>query len=585
MNNKTIQSNPFEYDAALNLPAEMLIDWYIEDHNFARILRTTRNVLINGHRGSGKSMMLIYNSLRFQKLRHESKQHEFPPSHVGIYVPCNTPLTHRQDHELMPIGQQVALSEFYFVMAIIEAIAEAFELTSVGFLAEDYAILADEIKIVMPNIVINEPSSIFTQVRRSVKSQLVNLQQSLQQGIVTEVEYNAVSFYSLVAPILSALKRTSVFKNAHFSILIDDAHDLNSHQKRLLNSWLSYRDHSVFSFKVAVAGLRTYNLRTLSGGTVLEGHDYQILDLEQPFQSEESNFAQFAKAVIEQRLAGVGLHDISADDFFPQSPEFEADIAAANVAVTQEYLKEKGWGNPNDLTAEQKKSVRDYVYKYGRAKYFRERKAKANLPTYSGFETLVHLSTGVVRNLLNPCYQMFDTIVSKNGTAPDCIPPRTQSDIVKVKSDEVWGQIRRGLENIVEGCTKEDSDHLCNLLTALGDYFVNRLISHKSEPRILSFIISEAETENMKFLDNLFRIAQQAQLLYIRSGSSKTRGRREDYFTPNRILWPVLGLDVNGQHGRASISSRELVDAARLKKPIKSYTEMYKPSEQLGLML
>jgi hypothetical protein len=122
-------------------------------------------------------------------------------------------------------------------------------------------------------------------------------------------------------------------------------------------------------------------------------------------------------------------------------------------------------------------------------------------------------------------------------------------------------------------------------LQALGDYFVNRLISHKSEPRILSFIISEAETENMKFLDNLFRIAQQAQLLYIRSGSSKTRGRREDYFTPNRILWPVLGLDVNGQHGRASISSRELVDAARLKKPIKSYTEMYKPSEQLGLML
>jgi len=584
MNTQTTQANPFEYDAALNLPADMLIDWYIEDHNFARVLRTTRNVLINGHRGSGKSMMLIYNSLRFQKLRHERKQHEFPPQHVGIYVPCNTPLTHRQDHELMPIGQQVTLSEFYFVMAIVEAIAEAFEAAPVDFLAEDYIILADELRAVMPNIVINEASSVFTQMRRNVKNQLIILQQSLQQGILTEVEYNAVSFYSLVTPILSALKRTSIFKQAHFSILIDDAHDLNLHQKMLLNSWLTYRDHSVFSFKVAVAGLRTHNLRTLSGGTVLEGHDYLILDLEQPFQSEESNYAQFAKAVIEQRLAGVGLEGVAAENFFPQAPEFEADIEAANASVAQEYLKAKGWDNLSDLTTDQKKSVRDHVYKYGRAKYFRERKAKSNLPTYAGFDTLVHLSTGVIRNLLNPCYQMFDSLVSKNEPVASGIPTGTQSDIVKSKSDEAWEQIRRGLEKVVEGCTKEDADYLCNLLTALGDYFVKRLTNHKSEPRILSFIISEAESENMKFLENLFRIAQEAQLLYIRSGSSKTRGRREDYFTPNRILWPVLGLDVCGQHGRASIPSRELVDAARFKKPIKSDVESREHSEQLGLI-
>ncbi|MDO8810527.1 MAG: hypothetical protein Q7J38_00660 [Gallionella sp.] len=583
MNTQVIQSNPFEYDAALNLPPEMLIDWYIEDHNFARVLRTTRNVLINGHRGSGKSMMLIYNSLRFQKLRHESKQHEFPPTHVGIYVPCNTPLTHRQDHELMPVGQQVTISEFYFVMAIIEAIAEAFELTSVGFISEDFKILTDEIKTIMPNIVIDEPSALFTQVRRNIKSQLINLQQSLQKGIATEVEYNAVSFYSMVTPILAALKRTSVFKQAHFSILIDDAHDLNPHQKRLLNSWLSYRDHSVFSFKVAVAGLRSHNLRTLSGGTILEGHDYLILDLEQPFQNEESNYAQFAKAVIEQRLAGAGLHGVSARNFFPQSPEFEAAIEAANLAVTEEYLKEKGW-DPKNLTPEQKKSVSDHVYKYGRAKYFRERDPKSNLPTYAGFDTLVHLSTGVIRNLLNPCYQMFDAEVSEHTSAPKNIPPSTQSEIVKAKSDEAWEQIRRGLENVVEGCTKEDADHLCNLLTALGDYFVKRLAKHKSEPRILSFIISEAEVENMKFLDNLFRVAQEAQLLYIRSGSSKTRGRREDYFTPNKILWPVLGLDVHGQHGRASITSRELVDAARYKKAIKENIDSRSHADQLGLI-
>ncbi|MES2024316.1 MAG: hypothetical protein V4448_02045 [Pseudomonadota bacterium] len=79
-------------------------------------------------------------------------------------------------------------------------------------------------------------------------------------------------------------------------------------------------------------------------------------------------------------------------------------------------------------------------------------------------------------------------------------------------------------------------------------------------------------------------MAQEAQLLYIRSGSGKTRGRREDFFTPNRILWPVLGLDVHGQHGRASIPSWELVAAARNKKPIK-LNDIDGPSgQQLELM-
>lgn len=564
----TIESstiNPFEYDAALNLPEKALVRWYIEDHNFARVLKSTRNVLINGHRGSGKSMMLIYNSLRFQKLRHNLKNDAFPPRHVGIYVPCNTPLTYRQDFELLPATQQVTLSEFYFAMAIAEAIARAFEQTDVGFHADDYSIVTEELKTVLTGVENSNPRSIFTQIRRNITRQLQNLQRSLQKGFEPDADYDAVSFYSFVAPILLALKQTSVFSNSHFSILIDDAHDLNIHQRKLLNSWLSYRDHSVFSFKVAIAGLRSYDLRTLSGGTILEGHDYLTVDLEQPFQNEESNYAKFANAVVQQRLQEIRLDDVSPEEFFPESDSFQRDIKRANSEARQSFLAKKGWSDVpiKELTPEQKKAITDHVYKYGRAKYFRERKSKANLPVYAGFDTLVHLSTGVIRNLLNPCYQMFDLVLSKGQTSPRLIPPDIQSEVVISKSDDVWEQIRRGLEYSVEGCTKEDADHLKNLFTALGHYFRERLELHESEPRVLTFTISRASPEDMRFLDKLFGIAQVAQLLYIRSGSSRTRGVREDYYTPNRILWPARGLDVHGQHGRASIPSTELVAVSR----------------------
>lgn len=579
--------NPFEFDAALNLPEDALIDWYIEDHNFARFLRSTRNLLVNGQRGSGKSMMLIYNSLKLQKLLHDRKGDKFPPQHVGIYVPCNTPLTHRQDHELLPAGQQVMLSEFYFVMAIAEAIAKTFEETGVGFTPEDYVLLADEITTVLPQLKVTTKEQIFTCLRRSINEQLSILQRSLQHGLESDVEYGAVSFYSLVKPILDGLHRTSVFLQSHFSILVDDAHDLNQHQRRLLNSWLSYRDHSVFSFKVAIAGVRVYDLRTLSGGTILEGHDYLSIDLEAPFQNEDSSYAQFAQEVIKQRLTGIGLEKTSADEFFPQSEEFSRELNRANEAVRGEYMRAQGWAveDLNSLSPEQQKAIRDHVYKYGRAKYFRDRKDKANLPTYAGFETIVHLSTGVVRNLLTPCYKMFDTAVSEGkGEQPKTIAPHLQSDIVKSQSDELWTEVRNGLETIVEGCTKEDALHLENFFTALGDYFVWRLLNHKSEPRVLSFTISEQTSENMEFLKRLIGIAQEAQLLYVRSGSAKTRGRREDYYTPNRLFWPILGLDVNGQHGRASITSKDLVSAAKYKVAIKSGTTESGDGAQLVLV-
>jgi hypothetical protein len=61
----------------------------------------------------------------------------------------------------------------------------------------------------------------------------------------------------------------------------------------------------------------------------------------------------------------------------------------------------------------------------------------------------------------------------------------------------------------------------------------------------------------------VLRIAHQAQLLYKRSGRAKDHGELEDYYTPNRILWPARGLDPVGQHARASIQAQYLIDAMR----------------------
>lgn len=545
-------TNPFEYDAAPNLAPELLVKWFIEDHNFSRFVQSTRNVLINGERGSGKSMALIYNSVRYQKLRKQIKNEDFPATHAGIYVPCNTALTHKEEYKLLPPVEQAILSEHFLAYSIGLAIAkECIEISS-DFSVADRCTLSEEFAYLFGQSPENVQDP-FVYLRRLIRERLRNDQ--IQIGIGTDVQMVAepTSFYTFVLPLLETIKNTDLFKSTHLSLLIDDAHDLNPHQKRVLNSWLGYRDHSIFSFKVAIAGLRFYDLRTAFGGTILDGHDYITIDLEQPFQNKESSFGKFAQQVIKKRLENVGIQ-ITPEEFFPESLAFQTAMLECQEEAKRRALV-KG------IPATDTKATADYVFKYARAIYFGERSPKASRPLYSGFDTLVHLSTGVIRNLLDPCYWMFEEYQSDTGLTN--IAPDVQSKVVHERSAKYWEFIRNKLDTQVEGCGKSEAEKLKNLFTLLAEHFKHRLKVYKSEPRVLTFVISQETQELENELEPLLRLAQKAQLLYVRNGRSKDGGGRQDFYTPNRILWPEYGLDVHGQHGRASIKAIDLVNAMK----------------------
>lgn len=543
-------TNPFEYDAAPNLVPELLLEWFIEDHNFSRFIESSRNVLINGERGSGKSMALIYNSLSYQKLKHTQENITFPPSHVGIYVPCNTALTHKEEYLLLPEVEQAILSEHNLAYGIGAAIAKGFSPITSDFSEQDRALLLDEFEYLTSSSCA-DPRLPFNFLQRAIRDRIKADQLMIAKGNSVELNFETSSFYTLILPILSALKQTALLQNTHISLLIDDAHDLNHYQRKVLNSWLGYRDHSIFSFKVAIAGIHRYDMRTAFGGTILEGHDYIAIDLEQPFQNKDSSFGKFAREVVAKRLKKLNI-ELSVDEYFPESPSFRKEMEEYEKSTRAEAVEKR-------ISPE--KAINDYVYKYARARYFQGRPAKANKPVYAGFNTLVHLSTGVIRHLLVPCYWMFEELISNDSSRIERgIPPDLQSRIVHDRSAKLWEFIRSKLEIQVEGCGKDEAEKLRYLLTKLAEHFRYRLLHHKSEPRVLSFSIS-GYPEFREKLEPIFRLAQKAQLLYVRSGPAKDGGGREDFYIPNRLLWPEYSLDVVGQHGRASLKALDLYNA------------------------
>lgn len=556
-------NNPFQYEAANNLTDEMVAEYYIDDFNYSRFIQSKRNVFLVGERGSGKTMALLFNRWRVQRLLAEKKGNEPSTSTIGVYMPCNTPLTHKAEHQLVENFLASVLSEHFFVLSLVYSLADTLSEIPNVLGGADESSLRKEASFVLGGI-LPEGSGFFESIKLFVQRELLQTQRVLNSPDRSAFYENTFSFISAFVPILnicsSQIPKLKQSKS-HFLLLIDDAHSLNEYQVRALNSWIAYRDHSLFSFKVAIAKVSTQTKITSSGGSILEGHDYTEIDLEAPYQNKYSNFYNLAQTLIQRRLEKVSIHT-SPEKFFPINAAMEKQLKMAEQVVREEAIRKYG--------EKESKSVTDYIYKYKRAYYFRNRPARANRPPYSGFETLVFLSTGVIRNLLEPCFWMYDNVISKSNTKNSegesdvisSIPSSIQTKVILERSQRTWAWLKDRIAQDIEDCSTEDGQRAYRLLDALAVHFRDRLLYHESEPRALSFTISQQDPDIMVNLDHLIEILRKAQLLYIRSGSSKDDGKRETYYVPNRILWPSRGLDPHGQHARISIPASSLWDAA-----------------------
>jgi hypothetical protein len=47
--------NPFEFEAALRFTPEEMVDYFIDNNNFARFISSQRNVFLLGDRGTGEN--------------------------------------------------------------------------------------------------------------------------------------------------------------------------------------------------------------------------------------------------------------------------------------------------------------------------------------------------------------------------------------------------------------------------------------------------------------------------------------------------------------------------------------------------
>lgn len=560
-------TNPFEYEAANNLSEEDIINYYIEDYNYSRFIRSTKNIFLIGERGSGKTMTLLYNSFKIQYKSCKNSGIQVDYEKIGVHIPCNTPLFHKKEYKLLDNEyQKFIICEHFLVLSILHAIADTISVSDEVVEATEThrKEFLDELTYTWDADFNEKASNFYEAIIQYVNKETIDTQKHINQYDSDSFYAGALSFSSTILPFLNILRRVELLKNSHFMIMIDDAHDMNKYQIMTLNSWISFRDHSLFSFKVATAKIGRPLRTTSTEGIILEGHDFLTVDMEQELQNRESTFSKWSKEIVTKRLENVGI-SIDPMEFFPANKE---------QAKQLEEYKEKARKVAENKYGDNQKSISDYVYKYHRAMYFKERSEKANKPPYAGFETIVECSTGIIRNLLDPCYWMFDNVIKESPDKITCIPSAVQNDVILIRSQRLWDDLSDGLDTRIPNCSADQAKQIYSLFDKLMMLFSQRLKADISEPRAIVFSISaleEVEEQQKNALRNLLEIAMKAQYMYMRKRSGKERGSQVTLYVPNRMLFPARGLDVHGQFSHVSIKAGDLCNAAFRNKDIPSF--------------
>lgn len=539
------ENNPFIYEAATNLSPEKIEELYI-DIEKSDLIISQKNIFIEGYRGSGKSMLLKYNS--FDMKYQRDKELKF----IGIYTSCQTALFSKKEYELLDNKlHSLIIAEHILVLTMTESLVDSLLYTK----------LLDETE---ENIFINEIEFYFdlegyTLIKFSkfIKKELLNLQRNMNTNPL-EFYQNAFTYSSLIIPIITALKELEKLKNTHFSFFIDDGQNLSDIQKETLNAWISFRDTSDISFKISIASKKEYKFYTNTNSVILENHDYMVLDLEKEFFGHDSRFYKFAKNVIEKRLEKYSIQTTDAKIFFPEHDKFTKEIQEISAKFIIGYYPEQKEKSPEFR--------RTNVSKFNRAIYFRERleNSKANYPTipYTGFETLTNISTGIIRNLLIPCTLMYG-IEKEKKEVINCISPQTQYEVIKELSEAKWEEIKN-LSATITDCDENTSDKIFKFLTNFGNKLKAILLDKtSSEKQILTFTIEKLEDNNEKDeILHILTIAEKAGLIYSRIGAGKNNNRTT-WYTPNRILWSSIGLDPVGQNGRLNITPYNFINMTK----------------------
>ena len=560
--------NPFQITTPEDLDAQKTVSLFVDVFtDFPKII-DPGHVFLIGPRGVGKSMMFRYLQADCQCIVKECSFSELP--FIGIYIPIkNWSLVKT---ELRRFDERHASELINEHLMVTKILTEVFDNLCSNIYAVESIGASDMIqycKEVVSPLLDDETLPTFKEDAKTIEvlniikgtmekayrkaSRYVN--RMAFQKEFPSYEGSLYDYQDFLMPILSGLSSVKGFPNGTIYLLIDDGHFLSDVQTRVLNSWIATRTSVKVSLKVS-SQYNYKNYYTVTGATIDTPHDFTEIDMATVYTSNvgKSNYKKRIENIVKRRLE---LCDISVtpEEFFPPNKEQEEKIERIAEAYKERYDRGEGKGFHRG----------DDAYRYARPDYIKSlagTSKNSSTYSYSGFDQLVHLSSGIVRYFLEPAHMMYSKEIANEKNEIQFIEPKIQSEVMR---QEAYNFLYTDLERYKkegeeDAVPKEDIEKLANLIQGLGGLFRQILLSEKSERRVFSIAISDVLSDEVERILNIGVNFGFFHRSTIGRKNRKSSGRTK-MFVMNKRLAPIWNLDPTGFSGYLFVQNSLLQEA------------------------
>ena len=370
-------------------------------------------------------------------------------------------------------------------------------------------------------------------------------------------------FTDFLFPLLEGLKSINYFPSVPFYLLIDDADYLSTVQTQVLNSWVSARTEATISLKISTQ-YRYKTYATLSTLPIQSPHDYQAIDISDVYTTKQSRYLNRVREIVSRRLNVAGI-SVSPNEFFPCNQLQESKVEEIANRLKLEWSSKGRGYRPSDDSR-----------RYARPEFIRSLGGSSksrNSYSYSGFEHLVHISSGVVRHFLEMAATMFDKQTSikpdhpvkaiqpgiQNEVSRDSADSLMLSDFDRFREQEMTGLLHGGeIPQEVLDTREQQLNHLRNLLLALGGIFFLKLVSDDAERRVFSIAISGNFPSELR---GIFELGVRYGYFHRSTIGNKDGTGRTPLYVLTRRLAPYFNLDPTGFSGYLWVTSEVLQKA------------------------
>jgi hypothetical protein len=579
--------NPFAIISPEDLRAEQADRLFVEMYSDYPEITREGNTLITGARGCGKSM-LIRCSLPDVLMIREKKQFDELPF-IALCVPIKkTSLNLQELHKLDDKHAPYMLNEHFMSLHVVMHML--LNLSDINYREGSYD--EGKYKIFFNNcyyrylkaagyrdeidVDYSSANAFFKSLYEHVFLMVCEFVPYLKSLFNTEsIDYSyslpLLSFRRFIVPVFEKISALPGFPTGKpIFIFVDDADNLSRIQTEILNTWLACRTQPTISLKVS-SQIGMYKTFLTNAGVLVESpHDYQDVNISYLYTTKTGDFYSKAIDILRKRLEIARIF-IEPNDFFPPDKNQEDRIKQEEEKIRRAY-PESGRGYREN----------DDVRRYAIPNYIRDlggTRKKRMTYKYAGLDNIIHLSSGIIRYLLDAVAKMYDKASSNSSeSCAVSISPSIQDDVMRDKADfYLFNELRKSeqandddLPIATTESPYNNTDKLGNLINAMGKTFHEILISNRSERKVFSIALSNLPDDELK---RVFSLGVRLGFLHESRIGNKDGNGRTPLYVLNRCFAPIFTLDPTGFQGYLFMTNADLKKAINTGKQLRDILE------------